>query len=103
MPNGEYSTAEGDKPVNTYLLKQGAKFTGLCVGSGTTCTVSNVKIVDITFKRPNPDAIICGYSFNGVGWVWGGPYNFASITITGSDGASTRNINVMGNGQITVQ
>jgi len=88
----EGSGPNRDTQVNTYNITRGAKVTGLCIGaSNTSCT--NVSQLDVTFKRPNPEALIYG----------GGLINqqYARITISGTD-SSTRSMEVYGNGQVSI-
>lgn len=98
--NGIYSVSDGDTQYSTYTLKQGAKIAAICLGtSGQTCDAGTFASVDISFRRPDPSAIIC---MSG-GCVSGGTaYNYAKITLASADGSSSRNVIVRGNGQISV-
>jgi Tfp pilus assembly protein FimT len=83
-----------DGIVNQYTIKQGAIISKVC--SGVDCS-TDASPLAITFKRPNPDAIICfGTS------PCNSPSTYAEITIT-SAGGDTRIITVRGNGQISVK
>ncbi len=90
-----------DANINTYLIIRGAMISSLCVGANLTdCHQTNnaVSRLNVSFQRPNPEAIICGS--NG-----GSPtcdYAYAEATIQGTDG-SPRTIVVRQNGQISVQ
>jgi prepilin-type N-terminal cleavage/methylation domain-containing protein len=59
-PNGSYSNADSDgdgKPeeyLSKTIIKNGSRITKICTGMGE-CNVSSL---DITFSRPNPNAII---------------------------------------------
>ncbi|MCX6718852.1 MAG: prepilin-type N-terminal cleavage/methylation domain-containing protein, partial [Candidatus Taylorbacteria bacterium] len=52
-----------DIPISTYTIKNGAKVLGFCDDvngcSDSNGTKTSIKRVDISFMRPNPDAIIC--------------------------------------------
>ncbi len=86
-----------DTPVTSYALTRGAVISGICVGSGSSCSFSGLSALDVTFVRPNPEAVICA---NGSGTSCS--YTYAEVTLTGSDG-STRTIIIRQNGQIAVQ
>lgn len=83
--DGVYGTL-GDADISTSNIQRGSKISSL--GSG------GVSTLDITFKRPDPNAIIKG---NG-----GSPLNSAEITLEAIDG-STRKVLVNSTGQISVQ
>ena len=100
-PNGIYDS--GDSSVSTYTVTRGAVVSAICVSNsdGNDCLSSGVPVgnanqLDITFQRPNPDAVICA---NG---SCGTKYPFAAIFIKGTDG-STREVIVRDTGQISVQ
>lgn len=89
--NGLYNG--GTEHISTYELKRGAIISGLCAGA-VGCSSSGTPIMDIIFKRPNPNAKIYLDKV--------GPSAYAEITVTGSDGG-TRVVTVRENGQITVK
>ncbi|OHA24392.1 MAG: hypothetical protein A3D50_00035 [Candidatus Taylorbacteria bacterium RIFCSPHIGHO2_02_FULL_44_12] len=93
--NGNNYYDGGDLVVSTYSIKRGAKILSVCSGSGPgSCTApSSPAQLDVTFKRPNPDAIICA---NG---VCGSSY--AMVTLEGT-GGGIRTVVVRDNGQISV-
>lgn len=87
----------GDVVINAYNLKQGSKVTGLCAGTINNCVTVNV--LDVTFRRPDPTALI----YAGEQGVWGSsPYSYAEITVSSGDGSSSRVIKVNQSGQISV-
>ncbi len=49
---------EDDIVISSYNIKRSVKIYGMCITSGCG-SPDNTKRVDITFVRPNPDAIIC--------------------------------------------
>ncbi|MFA6295694.1 MAG: prepilin-type N-terminal cleavage/methylation domain-containing protein [Candidatus Paceibacterota bacterium] len=88
-----------DIDISTYNLKQGAKIkNALCVGTGTSCSNTDVTDIDITFKRPNPEAIICAKNSTTLGCAW----KYAKITITSADSSSDREIYVTKTGEISL-
>jgi type II secretory pathway pseudopilin PulG len=97
-PNGIYDDPTlfpKDYDVKTYFIRQGASIKGICVGTGQTCDGSPHTIVDISFMRPDPEAIIC------VDSPCITKYDYAEVTVQSRDG-STRIIKVHKNGQISV-
>jgi len=91
--NGLYDG--NDVILNTYTLKRGAKIQDVCIGTGPL-DCHQESILNITYKRPDPDAIICSNSC-----LTPLP-QYARITIVGTDG-STRTVAVRKNGQISVE
>lgn len=95
-PLSVYST-NNSVLVSTYILGKNSKITDMCVGGGecNSGITPDPNILDITFTRPNPDAVItvAGNSAN--------VYNFAQITLQATDG-SIKKILVTEDGQITV-
>jgi prepilin-type N-terminal cleavage/methylation domain-containing protein len=77
--------------VNRYSIKRGNYISDLTVTTGDN--TSSTTALDITFKRPNPDAIITSVNTNN--------YSKATIYLTGVDG-STRKVNVQANGLIEI-
>jgi len=96
--NGAYNIESpplGDTIISTYSIKRGAIVDSICVGS--PCVKINTAVaLDITFKRPDPNAVICLY------FSCNTKYTYAEITVKGTDG-STRTISVRENGQISVK
>ena len=94
----------GDSNLTTYGLTRGAYIapttsgagSGLCVGSGSSCSFYNVTQLDVSFTRPNPEAKICANGSSA------SCYTYAEVTIMGGDG-STRTIAIRENGQISVK
>ncbi|MEA2715551.1 MAG: hypothetical protein QOG91_579 [Candidatus Parcubacteria bacterium] len=97
-PNGYLDS--GDDVVSTYNLKQGAKISKLCGGTGSTCDPGNsLQRLDITYKRPDPNAIIYGATDAGLPTT---PYTYAEITVTSGDNSSSRVVKVNEFGLISV-
>jgi prepilin-type N-terminal cleavage/methylation domain-containing protein len=96
--NGVYNS--GDIPESFYTITRGAVISGFCFVDGcpTSSIYSNDTQLDITFKRPNPNAVIC--STNGGTVTCGRSY--AAIFIKGTDG-STRQVIVRSTGQVSIQ
>jgi len=97
-----YYDSPADTIVSTYNLKNGAKISptsagGVCIGSMASDCVSEDQL-SITFKRPDPEAIICGTKSGTT--ACGSSY--AQITIQSADGTSFHTIVVRQNGQILV-
>ncbi|MEK7646089.1 MAG: type II secretion system protein [Patescibacteria group bacterium] len=84
-----------DQLVNTYALKRGAIIKDICTDTAG-CGEGEAHI---TFKRPDPDAIICVASFCAGGGTEPG---YVRLIIAGTDG-STRSVLVRKNGQISVE
>lgn len=97
-----------DAHQNTYNVTRGAKVTYLCVGTETDCSApdaSNATKVDITFKRPDPTAVICYKNdllpLPSCDDSDGNPIQYAKIVIVGTDG-SPRTLEVFRNGQVSI-
>ena len=94
--NGLYD--EGEE-ISISTIKNGGYISDLCTFSGKgnsdDCTSSSNNVVDITFKRPDPNAIIKvpGKSL---------PNSLAKITVKSKTG-DTRDVIVRSNGQIAVE
>ena len=104
--DGLFEKNLGDVVYNTYGIGQSATVSGLCVGTnGQACSgsISGITSLDISFRRPDPSAIICPTGGNAAPCTNGvSPYNYAEITLTSADGSSSRVVAVRGNGQISV-
>ena len=92
-PTGVYSAGiSGVKSI--YNITRGAVISGLCSGGDlTTCTAKTD--LNISFRRPNPEAIICSVS------PCNAPDQYAQVTLLGTDG-STRTIAISQNGQVSI-
>lgn len=94
--DGKYDNS--DIQESLYTITRGAIVSGFCFSDGCSSPDSGVYTrLDITFKRPNPDAVINAY--NSSGWT---PKPYAAILIKGTDG-SLRQVIVRGTGQVSVQ
>lgn len=101
--NGLYDT--GDLQESLYTITRGAIVSGFCLVDGCTTpdtlNTTPTTRLDITFKRPNPDAVICANDVQNT-LANPCPYTYAAIFIKGTDG-STRQVIVRGTGQISVK
>lgn len=102
--DGKYTVGSNEAIVpSPYILKRGAVITKLCVNT-PTCATSEPEI-NITFKRPEPKAIICTTDFcvdhDGNGVDNTALFEEATIIILGTDG-TTRSVSVKKNGQVSV-
>jgi prepilin-type N-terminal cleavage/methylation domain-containing protein len=102
LPDGVY-TLGSDLVISKYNITRGVKLTNICVGTGPTdCTnLNNPATLNISFKRPEPRAIICGIGNGGSNPCPTSPALYAEVTITGTDG-SIRKLIVSRNGQISI-
>lgn len=86
--------------VSVYAIKRGAYISSVCIASGCSYGTGfggpGTGIVDISFKRPDPDAKIC---LGGTSCI---SLTYVEISVKGADG-SIRVISVRANGQISVQ
>lgn len=83
-----------DRLIGTYTLKRGAIISGFC-SNQSGCTNLGTGVLDVSFKRPDPDAIIC----------YDGSCDddqYMEIVIRGTDG-DIRSVTVRSNGQISVK
>jgi prepilin-type N-terminal cleavage/methylation domain-containing protein len=88
----DYECGTGDSVINEYLLKNGTKISGLCIGSSSSACNTTPNYLSISFKRPNPDALIM---------TGAADYGYARITLQSASG-DTRMVSVYKNGQISV-
>ncbi len=103
-PNNKYDSGEA---ITTYTLNQSAKITAICLGSDPTCVggtlvtaVGPAKTLDVTYKRPNPNAIFC--TNTDACPTTPNTQPIAFITITSSDGTNNQVVYIRQNGQISV-
>lgn len=97
--NGSFDTGAGGGPnaelVTLTKIKKGSKVDTLCAGTGPgPSTCQSVEWLDVTFRRPDPNAII-KTSASQTG------NSYAEIKVMASDG-SAKKITVRANGQIAV-
>ena len=111
--SGLYNSSDPTEIITTYALNSGAKISAICLASDTNSPCSDVSLansdkLDITYRRPNPDAYFCK---NGSGELCGNEPNsnnlitdkpIVFITITSSDGTNKQNVVIRKNGQISV-
>lgn len=77
-------------------MKAGDTVSQMCIISACAGGGTSVLALDVSFRRPNPDATIIG-TVSGVNAT----STYADITISGSDG-STRDVIIRGTGEISV-
>lgn len=101
--NGVYNSGT-DGLITTYTLARGGDVKSVCVGtgSGALCTSPSNGIVDITFKRPDPNAIIVAPGSSSCP-TNAPPCAYAEIKLENASKNSTRTIVVRGTGEIAVQ
>jgi type II secretory pathway pseudopilin PulG len=91
----------GDGIVAAYTLARGGLVSSVCVGTAPgsgTCVAPTTGIVDITFKRPNPNAIITAKNSSGVETI----YPYAEIHVMNASKTSARTIVVRVTGEIAI-
>ncbi len=94
--NSKFTNETDDKKISLTNIKRRSKINSVCVGSGVgNCT--SFETLDVTFKRPDPNAIIVGK--NTTTELKG---NYAEIVLAASDG-TLKKIIVRSTGQIAVQ
>jgi len=100
-PNGLYDS-QPDEAITTYSLNQNTKITSICLGSVySSCNSNNiVTSLDVTFKRPNPDAIFCA---KGNCQDQLNSQSIAFVTISSSDGSYKQVVYIRKNGEISVE
>lgn len=99
------STADGlcgvsDTSITPYTLSQGATIASLCAGSdATNCHTAGQAMtrLDISFVRPNPEAVICGIKSGSTLCT----YAYAEAVLSHPSGGS-RTIVIRQNGQISI-
>ena len=101
--DGVYNASSGDSAITVYTFARGGSIKCLYVSNSTLPTIcpttgNTITSVDITFKRPNPNAII-----RANGDPTGSPYAYAEIQIQNATKTSTRSIIVNETGEIAVQ
>ncbi len=93
-PVTDYMYTDMDTTIATYNIKRGGVVVNLCSGSGPGEQCQTRNTLDITFKRPDPNAIIkADYSPTS--------YPYAEITLKATDGGTKRVI-VRSTGQIQI-
>lgn len=89
--DGKYTT-ESEKLSTTNILR-GSYIEKLYVGTDAS-NITETDVLDITFKRPDPNAIIRTST--------GGPYTYAEIILKSNSSNDTRKVTVISTGQISV-
>jgi prepilin-type N-terminal cleavage/methylation domain-containing protein len=85
-----------DTPATVTTIKGNTEISSICITIAGTCNA--LDSLDITFKRPDPNAIIKGKDSSG-NLVSG---SYAKITLKSSDG-STKIVEILSTGQIAVK
>lgn len=86
----------GDVDLSTYSLKKGSKISGVCAGADdSSCNIFVSKKLTITFKRPNPEALITNSLFIGQ------TSSYGKIILQSSDG-TLKKVVVRSTGQIAI-
>lgn len=100
-PDNVYVPAS-DTTISTYRMKNGAKIVSIkaTANPSNLNNLTTLNNLSVTYKRPQPRAIIASAGMGGGGTP--ATYKYAEITISGSDG-DTRKIIVRQDGQISVQ
>lgn len=108
--DGKYPTA-GDALVDTFNLRRGIVISKFCIGQSLAnianadgsnkenCTTSGGTLLDITFSRPDPAAVI---NYTGAA----GPVNgngYARIQVRATGNGAIKDIIVQKTGQISIQ
>ena len=100
-------TSSDEECVNSYKLKRGHYIKSICVGTNESdCDTNaiNTSRLDISFVRPNPEAVILGV-ISGIPDTFSStnPRKFAKIVISSADDTAKRSIVVTKVGQIYVK
>lgn len=102
--NNKYDVGNGCGSSSTECVEQGTLRNNVLITSvcdATTCPpVVNVRKMNITFLRPNPDATII-FTDNG-GTTLSGPSTTGKVTLTSRKG-STSTVTIESTGQVNVQ
>lgn len=87
-----------DLAVDTFTLNQNYSISSLCgyASIGSPCTA--LQSLDIAFTRPNPDAVITGFTGSG-----NAQYSYAEVTVTMPLTNRSRIVQVWNSGQISVK
>jgi len=110
---GFYDSSDPTEAITTYTLNSGAYISKICLGTvDSNCSVlgdlkldsSNTGDIDITYRRPNPDAYFCNGGHPGLLTC----PSFSSkpivfITVTSADKTNSQNVVIRKNGQISVE
>lgn len=104
LPANCNSVNANNKKISTYLIKRGSFIKRLCVDA---CDPENLSknsrnSLDITFKRPDPDAIINATGSIDNSYDDPSPHRYAEITLQSTDG-STIKVIVNKTGYIAIQ
>ena len=90
--DGVYNS--GDEIIKTSYIRRGRIVDNICISLDSSCNITPSSL-DITFKRPDPNAIIIGNINQNT------KYAYAEITLKSSDGG-LKKVTVRSTGQIDV-
>lgn len=95
----EGNAVNGDLAINTYAIKRNAYISDICAGDDeSSCAGGAFEKLDVTFKRPDPSAHICGTD----SYSTTCDLRYAKITLQATDGTK-RYVVIRRNGQISVE
>ena len=85
-----------DEKISAYTIKRGSYISGICVKNeeDEECTAADK--LDVSFRRPDPDAIIIGEAEGSLS-----EWRYAEVNLSATDG-STKKIIVRSTGQIAI-
>lgn len=90
--DGDVDDTDDAEFVERYTLRRGHTISKFCrVGSSSVCSGAGLTVLNIVFRRPNPDAIVNG-----------SPSSGACISVTDATGAAQRTVTVLTTGQISI-
>ncbi len=92
--DGKY-VASNNELITSYNIKRGSYVSALCAGTGPGASCAAASSLDVTFKRPDPNAII---KKNG---ETASTFSYSEITLVSTDGG-VKKVAVRSTGQITV-
>lgn len=101
-PAPDNAESSVDEKISAYSIKRGSLIDEIivCVGEGTGSEVScaTADTLDVTFKRPDPDARIYA---NGVSTITGSKITYAEVSLLASDGLKKKVV-IRSTGQIAI-
>lgn len=92
----------GDGIITAYTIARGGIVSSLCAGSGPGNACISTTVLDITFKRPDPNAVIVVPVSGSSCTTNASPCAYAEIKVEDAAKTSTRTIIVRSTGEIAV-